>query len=197
MRAEERLEAVRIAEAAGRAPKMVLFWGHRPESNGRIGRWCFSQWWPAPFMIDDVRYPTAKHWMMAAKARLFEDTDGLATVMAARSPGAAKAAGRNVRGFDEQGWAAARYDIVVAGSVAKFTQHPDLAEFLLGTGDRILVEASPVDRIWGIGLSATHPNATHPGRWRGLNLLGFALMDAREQLRASLTAGDATRRTAR
>jgi ribA/ribD-fused uncharacterized protein len=195
MRPEDRLVAVRDAEARGKPAKLVLFWGHKPDSDGRTGRGCFSQWWPAPFTVDDVRYPTAEHWMMAGKARLFEDAAGLAAVLAAKSPGAAKAAGRKVRGFDEQAWAAARYDIVLAGSLAKFIQHRDLAEVLLRTGDQILVEASPFDRIWGIGLSANHPDATRPSRWRGLNLLGFALMDTRDQVRGPSTAEASIRKT--
>jgi ribA/ribD-fused uncharacterized protein len=93
--------------------------------------------------------------------------------------------GRQVRGFDEEAWTAARYDIVVAGSVAKFGQHEDLRAFLLATGERVLVEASPLDRVWGIGLAADDERASSPDRWVGLNLLGFALMDAREKLRAA------------
>ena len=70
----------------------------------------------------------------------------------------------------------------MTGNAAKFTQHPDLGRFLAGTGPRVLVEASPSDRIWGIGLRASHPDAARPSRWRGLNLLGFALMNVRDQL---------------
>ena len=88
-------------------------------------------------------------------------------------------------GFDQASWEAKRYDIVVSGSLAKFGQHDDLRAFLLGTGERVLVEASPVDRVWGIGLAADDPRADDPARWRGANLLGFALMAARDTLRAS------------
>jgi ribA/ribD-fused uncharacterized protein len=183
MRPDERLNALRAAQTAGKTPKFVLFWGHRPERDGRIGQGCFSQWWPAPITVDAVRYPTTEHWMMAQKARRFNDEAGLAKVLAARSPGAAKAAGRGVHGFDEDRWVAARYDIVVAGTLAKFTQHADLRTVLDRTGARVLVEASPVDRIWGIGLAATDDGATKIDRWRGLNLLGFALMDVRDTLR--------------
>jgi ribA/ribD-fused uncharacterized protein len=70
------------------------------------------------------------------------------------------------------------------GNLAKFAQHPDLAGFLLGTRERVLVEASPVDRVWGIGLAAGDERAGSPREWRGLNLLGFALMAAREALAA-------------
>jgi ribA/ribD-fused uncharacterized protein len=69
------------------------------------------------------------------------------------------------------------------GVAAKFGQHPALRDFLLGTGDRVLAEASPYDTVWGIGRSADEPEARHPARWRGLNLLGFALMDVRSSLR--------------
>jgi ribA/ribD-fused uncharacterized protein len=120
------------AEAAGVQTEFLFFWGHRPRPDGGIGTGCLSQWWPAPFIVDGVAYPTAEHWMMAGKARLFGDDQALAAVLAAGSPGAAKAAGRTVRGFREQDWAAARFDIVVSGNLAKFTQNPALARFLAG-----------------------------------------------------------------
>jgi ribA/ribD-fused uncharacterized protein len=180
VRPEDRLAAAVSAHAAAVSPP-VLFYGHRPEPDGRPGRGCFSQWWPAGFEVDGVTYPTAEHWMMAEKARLFGDDEGLAAVLAAPGPGAAKAAGRTVRGFDEARWRARRYDIVVAGTRAKFEQHPDLARILTGTGEAVIAEASPSDRIWGIGLPADHVDAGNPARWRGLNLLGFALMEVRDR----------------
>jgi ribA/ribD-fused uncharacterized protein len=120
--------------------------------------------------------------MMAHKAWLFGDRQTAARILTARHPGAAKALGRQVRGYDEQPWAARRYELVVQGSTAKFSQHPDLGRYLLATGGRVLVEASPTDRIWGIGLTAGDLRAQQPSTWRGLNLLGFALMDARTTL---------------
>ena len=95
-----------------------------------------------------------------------------------------------MRAFDEATWVAHRYDIVLAGTLAKFGQHDDLRAYLLGTGERVLVEASPVDRVWGVGLAADDPRAEDPTRWRGLNLLGFALMAARDALRADSGRGD-------
>jgi ribA/ribD-fused uncharacterized protein len=181
---EERLERLLVDDTAGVPIKVLPFWGHQPEPDGSVGRGCLSQWWPCAFTVDGVEYASAEHWMMAGKARLFGDADGLAAVLAARSPGAAKAAGRAVRGFDERRWRKARYDLVVAGNLAKFTQHAELGEFLRRTGDRVLVEASPHDRIWGVGLPPTDENVRHPARWRGTNLLGFALMDVREHLLA-------------
>ncbi|MBO0869185.1 MAG: NADAR family protein [Micromonosporaceae bacterium] len=179
---EQRYAELCAAEAAGEPFELMLFWGHKPNRDGGVGTGCLSQWWPAEFTVDGVAYPTAEHWMMAGKARLFNDPDGLAAVLSARSPGAAKAAGRKVRGFDEQIWVAQRYQLVVAGNLAKFGQHAELAGFLRATGARVLVEASPYDRIWGIGMAATNPDAASPSAWRGLNLLGFALMEVRERL---------------
>jgi ribA/ribD-fused uncharacterized protein len=182
MTPDQRLADLCSAEAMGEQLDLLLFWGHKPTRSGVIGTGCLSQWWPAEFVVAGVSYSSAEHWMMAEKARLFGDAEGLAAVLRSASPGAAKAAGRTVRGFDEIRWGAARYDIVVAGNLAKFGQHPPLRDFLLATGRRILVEASPYDRIWGIGLAATDQQVGCPSRWRGLNLLGFALMDVREQL---------------
>ncbi|MEX3102762.1 NADAR family protein [Streptomyces sp. ST1015] len=170
-------EALVRALRAGVKVKYLHFWGHRPSSDGRVGAGCLSQWWESPFTVDGVRYPTAEHWMMAEKARLFGDTEAEAAVLAAGHPSVAKNAGRLVRGFDEGVWVRERFRIVVEGSVHKFRSDPGLREFLVGTGERVLVEASPLDRVWGIGLAAR--DAGDPERWRGLNLLGFALMEAR------------------
>lgn len=181
-------EALVRAVRAGKKVKYLHFWGHRPRPDGRVGASCLSQWWPSPFVVDGVPYATAEHWMMAGKARLFADAEAERRVLAARHPAEAKKAGRLVRGFDERIWERERFGIVVEGNVHKFGAHPALREFLLGTGDRVLVEASPVDRVWGIGLAATDDDATDPERWRGPNLLGFALMEARRRLRAEASA---------
>lgn len=168
---------------AGAKIKYLHFWGHRPRPDGRVGASCLSQWWPSPFVVDGVTYATAEHWMMAGKARLLEDQEAERRVLAAGSPAQAKNVGRLVRRFDEQTWLRERFGIVVEGSVHKFAAHADLREFLLNTGDRVLVEASPMDRVWGIGLAADDEAAGDPERWRGPNLLGFALMEARHRLR--------------
>ncbi len=174
--------------SAGLQPKWLFFWGHTPAKDGSITKSCFSQWWDGhPFVIEGVTYSTAEHWMMAEKARLFGDSEACARILSAGHPNQAKKLGRQVRGFDDDHWKRARRDIVVRGNEAKFTQHPALRDFLLATGDRIIVEASPYDRIWGIGMTADHPDAEHPARWRGENLLGFALMKVRETLKSSET----------
>lgn len=176
------LPALRDAVAAGRRFRYVHFWGHAPRRDGVLGPSCLSQWWPAPFTVDGVSYATAEHWMMAGKARLFGDAEAERRAVEARHPGEAKAAGRTVRGFDEARWREHRFDLVVEGSVHKFGSDPALEEFLRGTRRRVLVEASPLDRVWGIGLAADDERAEDPARWRGLNLLGFALMEARRRL---------------
>jgi len=173
-----------LAERAGRGErfKYLYFWGHRPQRDGSVGKGCLSQWWPAPFTVDGVEYATAEHWMMARKARLFGDREAEHRATTAAGPAQAKAAGRLVRGFDEQVWERERYGIVVEGSLRKFTRHGELREYLLGTNSRVLVEASPLDRVWGVGLAADDPRLRDPAQWRGRNLLGFALMAARTRL---------------
>jgi ribA/ribD-fused uncharacterized protein len=177
------VDALVGALRAGERVKYLHFWGHTPRRDGTLGPSCLSQWWPSPFTVDGVEYGTAEHWMMAAKARLFSDPEAERAVLSARTPAEAKKAGRLVRGFDEAIWARERFRIVVEGSVHKFASSPALSSFLVGTGSRVLVEASPMDRVWGIGLAADDDRAQDPERWRGPNLLGFALMEAREQLR--------------
>jgi ribA/ribD-fused uncharacterized protein len=165
------------------ATKYLFFWGHTPKRAGEVGAECLSQWYPSPFEIDGVRFKTAEHYMMWGKARLFGDEAVAAKIVASGHPQQAKVLGRLIGGFDEDEWVARRLEIVTAGSVEKFRQNPDLLAFLLGTGNRVLVEASPLDRIWGIGLAATDERVHNPASWRGLNLLGEALMQAREILR--------------
>ncbi|MFJ4331684.1 NADAR family protein [Streptomyces sp. NPDC088935] len=177
-------EALVARVRAGERIKYLCFWGHRPRPDGRLGQSCLSQWWPSPFTVAGAEYRTAEHWMMAGKARLFADPEAERRVLAAAHPAEAKKAGRLVRGFDEAVWERERFRIVVEGSVHKFASDPALRAFLLDTGGRVLVEASPVDRVWGIGLAADDEAATDPERWRGPNLLGFALMAARERLSA-------------
>ncbi|MBX3193355.1 MAG: NADAR family protein [Labilithrix sp.] len=171
---------------AGRSVDFLFFWGHTPSdaavAAGRTDAACLSQWFLRPFEVGGVRYASAEHFMMAGKARLFRDDAMLASILEARSPAEAKAFGRAVRGFDPDIWKRECSRIVVEGNVAKFGQHEDLCAFLKATGRRVLVEASPRDQIWGIGMGRSNPDARVPARWRGQNLLGFALMEVRERL---------------
>lgn len=163
--------------------KYLFFWGHQPTKDGAITKTCFSQWWLADFVVADITYRSSEHWMMAEKARLFGDENTLATILAAKSPAEAKKLGRTIQRFEPEVWEARKVDIVITGNLHKFSQNLSLRQFLLSTNDRVLVEASPVDVIWGIGLAADSADATDPARWQGPNLLGFALMEVRDQLR--------------
>jgi hypothetical protein len=177
-------QLVRLSLDGGQ-PKYLTFWGHQPLPTGQAGKGCLSQWWPSAFTVDGQTYTTAEHYMMTAKALLFGDAEAAARIRTAPHPRAAKDLGRQVRGFDEERWAERRFDLVVTGNLAKFGQHAELREFLLGTGSRVLVEASPRDRVWGTGLAAEHEHGTSPEHWPGLNLLGFALMEVRHRLRST------------
>ncbi|QYS87464.1 NADAR family protein [Flavobacterium oreochromis] len=162
--------------------KYLFFWGHQPSKDGSITKTCFSQWWESLFEVNGITYKTAEHWMMAEKARLFQDMEMLEKIIAASSPAQAKQFGREVKGFTTELWNKKRFEIVVEGNYHKFSQNEALKEFLCNTNDRILVEASPVDKIWGVGLTSNDEKAENPKLWKGLNLLGFALMEVRDKL---------------
>jgi hypothetical protein len=151
----------------------VLFWGGWP-----------SQWHPSNFEIEKVRYNCAEQYMMAEKARLFGDQSSLKKIMASRSPKDQKQFGRNVAGFVEQKWTSVCRDVVYRGNLAKFFQNEDLRQILLSTGTTTIVEASPHDKIWGIGLDRHDPDAMRPSKWKGKNWLGEAIMRVRAELRA-------------
>ena len=119
---------------------------------------------------------------MSEKARLFHDTSIYSQIMATPRCRDHKNLGRRVRNFDHGEWERRREDIMLTGAYAKFAQNPLLRQHLLSTGNRVLAEASPVDRLWGIGLDATHPDAGSPSRWTGRNLLGKTLMEVRRLL---------------
>lgn len=165
--------------AEGNKVKYLFFWGHTPKDNSVVGNECLSQWYESSFEIDGIHYPTAEHYMMAEKARLFNDSEALEKILESKHPGDAKKLGRTVKGYQDDIWKKRRVDIVVRGNQAKFSQNEKLKEFLINTNDRVLVEASPHDRIWGIGLEQTNPDAETPAKWKGLNLLGFVLVEVR------------------
>jgi ribA/ribD-fused uncharacterized protein len=122
--------------------------------------------------------------MMAEKARLFGDVEIERQIMKSDDPRRHQKLGKQVTEFDENQWASTRYSIVFRGNMAKFTQNEELKSQLLATGDRTMVEASPLDKIWGIGFAANNPKAYDPNNWRGLNLLGKVLADVRSQIKA-------------
>lgn len=177
-----RLEELRQGCRAGRKYKFHFFWGHTPPADGSVDSSCLSQWWKCMFSVDGQTYNCAEQYMMAEKARLFGDQTKLESIMKTDDPKEMKTLGRAVSRFDSAIWDAKCYDTVKTGNYAKFAQNPDLWLFLKSTHDRILVEASPVDRIWGIGMAQNDPNAANPMKWRGSNLLGFALTEVRDLL---------------
>jgi hypothetical protein len=171
---------------AGEAMKYVFFWGHTTKKGEAAGNYILSQWYSSPFSVEGIEYKTAEHWMMAKKAMLFRDYEIAERIVHAVKPAEVKELGRQIKHFDERVWSAAKGAIVTTGNYHKFGQHKALQDYLLNTGDLILVEASPVDSIWGIGLAADASRVDNPHVWRGLNLLGFALMEVRDQLRNEL-----------
>jgi ribA/ribD-fused uncharacterized protein len=176
------LDALQLDYQKGKTYKFLFFWGHTPPVDGSINQSCLSQWWMQAFEINGTCYSCAEQYMMAEKARLFHDKEMLEKIMQAVSPKEMKAYGRAVQDFDKNVWESNCFQIVKDASREKFSQNPDLLQFLLGTRERILVEASPRDRIWGIGMGKNNPDAENPMKWRGRNLLGFALTEVRDNL---------------
>ena len=163
----------------------VFFWGHIARAEKQM-KACLSPWFPCSFLVDDIYYNCTEQFMMAEKARLFHDEDALQKIMQAYDPMEQKKLGRRVQGYDDAVWKACCYDVVVRGNVAKFSQNLKLRDYLISTGEKILVEASPKDAVWGIGLDEYSPDAISPKRWPGTNLLGFALMEVRDIIRENV-----------
>lgn len=159
----------------------VFFWGHEDRGKG-LTKVCLSQWYQYPFVVEGQYYNCAEQYMMAEKARIFGDEEIRQQILAEYSQMAMKKLGRKVRDYDDEIWKEKRFDVVVKGNIAKFSQNEKLLDFLLSTDDKILVEASPKDTVWGIGLDESSPEAIQPRKWIGENLLGFALMEVRDIL---------------
>lgn len=150
--------------------KYVFFWGG-----------VFSQWYEYAMIIGGVEYNCAEQYMMAMKAQHFGDKESLDKIMATKSPNTQKALGRKVKNFDPIEWSKVAQQRVYEANMEKFAS--DLKEKLLSTNDLEIVEASPYDTIWGIGLSQDDPRALDKTTWRGTNLLGEVLMKVRKELR--------------
>lgn len=160
----------------------LFFWGHQPGKDESITKSCLSQWWPCKFTKDGITYASTEQWMMAEKARIFGDLETLKKILATENPKEIKSLGRTVSFFEQYTWNLRAFDIVKEGNFLKFTQNPELKKYLLSTNDYVLVEASPYDKIWGIGMSEKDSGIENPSNWKGENLLGFALMEVRDEI---------------
>jgi len=158
----------------------IFFW--KP-NIGVVDKSCFGQWQPSVFSVDVDTYCCAEQYMMSEKARFFKDEEICKLIMKSTDPKEMKALGKKIRNFEQNMWDKVKYSIVLNGNYFKFAQNEDMRNFLLSTGDKVLVEASPLDTVWGIGLSESNEKSQNPSTWRGQNLLGFALMEVRDDLR--------------
>lgn len=152
----------------------IYFWGS-----------IYSQWAKTSFKEDSKVFSTAEQFMMHGKAILFDDKSIAEQILNTSDPKKQKALGRQVKGFKEDVWNVHKFDVVVKGNLLKFTQNESLKNQLLATGDKILVEGSPYDKIWGVGLKWDDPKILNESNWQGENLLGKALMVVRKRLRAN------------
>lgn len=143
----------------------------------------YSQWYHSIFTVDKVQYQCAEQYMMAEKARVFGDKESLQKILSVDDPRKQKQWGRFVKNYDDEVWSQLRFDVVVKGNYAKFSQNENLKKQLLATGDKVIVEASPYDKIWGIGLSEHDERCLYEEYWKGQNLLGKAIMKVRDILR--------------
>lgn len=143
-----------------------------------------SNWYPSYFNVNKIKYNCMEQFMMAEKARAFHDNKNLSKIMKATAPAIQKALGRNVENYNDNVWQKVRYNIVVKGTIEKYKQNPDLKEKLFTTKGLKLVEASPYDTIWGIGLGIDNPKINNTKSWNGQNLLGKAITEARDFLLA-------------
>ncbi|MGF1741518.1 NADAR family protein [Vibrio profundum] len=181
MRVQSNEQLIGLLSQGGKS-EYLFFWGHQKPKSG-VSKSCLSQWYDSPFQENGIHFATAEHYMMYHKATLFDGSEIAQKVINSCHPNEVKMLGRKVCNFDEEIWNRERFEIVVRANKLKFEKNPELLDFLLSTDTRVLVEASPVDKIWGIGLAADDPNAWVPKNWQGLNLLGYALMNVREQLK--------------
>lgn len=157
--------------------KIVCF--HNPdETNGYLSNWYLSK-----FIVEGVTFQSMEQYMMYRKACLFGDKTAADQIMQTNDVAKIKALGRGVTGYDDTIWNGMRQVIVFGGLLEKFKQDDDLKKMLLETGNSILAECAVKDRIWGIGLSMNDEDRLDIRKWRGQNLLGFALMEVRDRLK--------------
>lgn len=156
--------------------KIVCF--HNPdEENGYLSNWYLSK-----FAVNGVVFSSMEQYMMYKKAECFGDKDTADEILATDDVAKIKKLGRLVANYNESRWNGVRQIIVFEGLIEKFSQNEDLKEQLKATGNSILAECAVRDKIWGIGLSMRDPDRLEIDKWKGQNLLGYALMTVRERL---------------
>ncbi len=142
----------------------------------------FSNWYPSKFTLNSIEFNCAERAMMYMKAKLFGDDESAVKILKAFYPDDQKRLGKLVKNFDESIWKEHRERIAHEFLYAKFSQNPELGKILTDTEDKTIVEASPYDKIWGIGMGVGDPNILDESKWNGLNLLGKTLMHVRNML---------------
>ena len=151
---------------------------HNPEEeNGYLSNWYLSN-----FIIEGMLFSSMEQYMMYKKAMCFDDQLVASKILETKDVAEIKALGRQVSNYNDSIWNGMRQILIYEGLLAKFTQNEDLKEQLLSTGDAILAECAVKDRIWGIGLSMNNPNRLDIYKWKGQNLLGYALMLVRNKV---------------
>jgi ribA/ribD-fused uncharacterized protein len=155
--------------------KYFFFWKHR-----------LSQWHIVDFTVDSYTYNCCEQYMMQRKALLMGDFEAAAEIMLEKNPANHQALGRKIQGFNQDLWNANKYQIVRDGNMARFTQSAKCRELLLATGDKILVEASPYDKVWGVGLADSDTDILDETKWKGENLLGKVLTEVREIIKSDI-----------
>lgn len=167
----------------------VFFWGNKASNTSRISKACLSQWWSCVFYENGIRYSSTEQYMMYQKALIFKDHIMAERIILTTNPKEIKGYGRKISGFDEEYWRKERERIVLQGNMLKFTQNTNLYDYLLSTKGKILVEASPFDRIWGIRMGENDENICNLNEWKGENLLGFILMEVRDRIQQTIIDG--------
>ncbi|MEI0796951.1 NADAR family protein [Brachyspira intermedia] len=176
------LEKLRKDFNTGKKIDFLFFYGHTNDKK-EVTKSSLSQWYIKDFRDNDLVFNCMEKYMMYNKALLFDDKDIANEILNANQPKAIKELGRKVKNFNDELWDKMKYKIVFTGNYYKFSQNTDLRNFLLSTKNKVLVEASPYDKVWGIKMKYDDENIENPFCWKGENLLGFALMEARDEIK--------------
>lgn len=177
---KEQRYTVNDAEEMSYNEDIICFW--KPYGMNEIGPHVFCQWYKTKFSDDKNTYTCTEQYMMYQKAILFDDNEIANKILQENRPDQMKKYGRLIKNFDEKIWNDHKFMIVYNGNYLKFTQNEKLKKYIKSTGNSILVEASPYDAVWGVKMSMDNDDILYPEKWKGQNLLGFALMQVRDDI---------------